>query len=139
MILPHLFEEVNGMAKDWSKGFYNSAAWKKERQAVLMRDRYRCTEPGCYRTAQEVHHIKELTEQNVSDPMIALNENNLRSLCSDCHKRITRRMKSKDNMILPDIIFDENGYPIAGSTPPQGMPEKIGVFEDRKPPHHRAD
>ncbi len=40
------------MAKDWSKAFYNSAVRKAARQEVLKRDRYRCAEPGCYRTAE---------------------------------------------------------------------------------------
>lgn len=110
------------MAKDWSKAFYNSAAWKAQRLAILKRDRYRCTEPGCHRTAEEVHHIVELTEENVNDQKIALDQNNLRSLCSSCHKRITRAMKQKAAGILEDIVFDENGYPVAAA----GYPPRRG-------------
>ena len=106
------------MAKDWSKPFYNSRVWKAQRETVLKRDKYICTEPGCHRHAEEVHHIKELTEENVGDPKISLDMNNLRSLCGDCHKRITKQMKQKSSAILEDIIFDENGYPIRANNPP---------------------
>lgn len=109
------------MAKDWAKAFYNSTAWKQTRLCVLKRDRYRCQQPGCRRTAEEVHHIKELTEDNVNDIRVSLNINNLTSLCSDCHKAITKRMKTKGYGILEDIVFDENGYPIPADTPPGGM------------------
>lgn len=110
------------MAKEWAKSFYNSNAWKQTREIALKRDRYRCQSPGCRRTAEEVHHIVELTEKNVNDIRISLNLNNLTSLCSDCHKRITKKMKSKDYGILEDIIFDENGYPIsAKDTPGRGL------------------
>lgn len=100
------------MAYDWAKPFYNSTAWKEMRILILTRDHYLCTEPGCHRTAEEVHHIEELTKDNVNDISITLNPKNLKSLCSECHKRITKQMKSKDNGILIDIVFDENGYPV---------------------------
>lgn len=106
------------MAKEWAKRFYNSSAWKHTRELALKRDRYRCQSSGCRRTASEVHHIKELNENNVNDINISLNLNNLTSLCSDCHKHITKQMKSKDFGILEEIIFDENGYPIAAKDSP---------------------
>lgn len=119
-----LFFVEEYMAQEWSKPFYNSAAWKYQRAAVLKRDRYRCTESGCYRTAEEVHHIIELTEQNINDTKISLNMKNLRSLCGDCHKRITRQMKQKTCGILEDIIFDANGYPVSANIPPGEGGEK---------------
>lgn len=106
------------MAKEWAKSFYNSTAWKHTREAALKRDRYRCQAPGCRRTAEEVHHIEELTEKNVNDIRISLNLNNLTSLCGDCHKRITKQMKSKSNGILEEIIFDDDGYPIPANDSP---------------------
>lgn len=98
------------MAKAWAKAFYNSIVWQKQRLYILKRDNYICTEAGCHNVATEVHHIIELNESNINDINICLNENNLRSLCHDCHTRITNEMKS--NSILPLITFDENGFPI---------------------------
>ena len=118
------------MAKEWAKGFYNSALWQQERAYILKRDRYICTEPGCFRRATEVHHIIELTPNNINDPKIALNEKNLRSLCSDCHKRITQEEHGKEGK--PDIerslSFDDDGNPIE-TPPPNGRSE--GVSADR--------
>jgi 5-methylcytosine-specific restriction endonuclease McrA len=35
--------------------------------------------------AVEVHHITELTPDNINDPSVSLNLDNLVSLCKDCH------------------------------------------------------
>jgi len=81
------------------KKFYNSAAWQQRRLKILERDHYECQD--CKRRLQEagrkgkrlygwqakigrateVHHIKELKEQ----PELALDINNLTSLCRRCH------------------------------------------------------
>lgn len=110
------------MAKKWAKAFYNSALWEKERAYILKRDRYTCTEPGCFRLATEVHHIKEITQQNINDVNITLNEHNLRALCSDCHKRITKMehgREGKENL-KRNLSFDDEGNPI--ETPPAERP-----------------
>ena len=114
------------MAKPWAKAFYNSTAWQRVREAALIRDGYLCTR--CGELAQEVHHIIHLTSDNVNDPAISLNLDNLASLCEDCHKlqhsddRATARMKDKD---LADLSsermaqygFDSNGYLVRISPP----------------------
>lgn len=64
--------------------FYNSAAWKRKRAAILRRDGYmcqRCKRYGRQRQAQTVHHIKHLDEY----PELAYDSTNLISLCNDCH------------------------------------------------------
>ena len=68
------------------------------------------------REGTEVHHIIELDESNVHDNNIALNESNLRTLCHDCHTRITKQMKANTFDILPNIVFDANGYPVASDS-----------------------
>ena len=102
------------MAQDFARAFYKSTQWKKQRAYILKRDGYICTEEGCYNPATEVHHIIELTPENIHDPRISLAESNLRSLCHDCHDRITKAMKAneKSNGILQAISFDASGYPI---------------------------
>lgn len=52
-----------------------------------------------------VHHKEYLTEENVMDDNIALNEDNLEGLCIDCHNR---EHKSSD-VIRKDLYFDEKG------------------------------
>lgn len=104
------------MAQPWAKSFYDSAVWQKQRTYILKRDHHTCTEPGCHNVATEVHHIVELNEQNVRDNRIALDERNLRSLCHDCHARITRDEHKQDANILERIAFDSNGNPISVSS-----------------------
>lgn len=64
--------------------FYLCKDWKKKRKEVLRRDHYECQR--CKRNhkvskATTVHHIKHLKEH----PELALDDDNLESLCSDCH------------------------------------------------------
>ena len=81
------------------KAFYNSSAWKNKRLEILERDHHECHVrrkrlrdagkegrllSGRDRKiwpAEEVHHIKELKEH----PELALVDDNLISLCTQCH------------------------------------------------------
>lgn len=81
------------------KKFYNSKAWKRKRLDILRRDLFECQDckqrlskaaaegiqltgdDAKIRTACEVHHIKELRDY----PNLALVEENLISLCTQCH------------------------------------------------------
>ena len=53
------------------------------RDSFLCQD---CLAEGRYTPAEEVHHIEPLTPDNISDQSIALNPDNLVSLCRECHK-----------------------------------------------------
>ena len=99
------------MAKDWAKAFYNSDAWKYTRKSVLKRDCFTCS--YCEARANEVHHIQELTAENVNDVNISLNPDNLISLCSECHKKITKGSTDCEQ----DYYFDENGQLVRYSPP----------------------
>jgi len=115
------------MARESLIPFYRSKAWQKQRTYILMRDHFTCTEPGCYNAATEVHHIVELNEANVYDTSIALDEHNLRSLCHDCHTRITSQMKASQSIsdCLERIVFDIDGYPISESELMTRLVERI--------------
>jgi 5-methylcytosine-specific restriction enzyme A len=91
------------MAKPWAKAFYRSGLWQAVRREVLRRDHYTCQD--CEGRAEEVHHIIELTPENVHDRMIALNPDNLMSLCHDCH---TKRTHSEGD-VTDGYRFDEDG------------------------------
>lgn len=67
------------------RAFYHTPAWKKKRKKILKRDHnscQMCRKNGKYRRAETVHHIKFL--KNV--PELALTDDNLISLCKDCHE-----------------------------------------------------
>lgn len=92
------------MAKVWAKAFYDSRIWKDCRRAVLRRDLFTCRD--CNARASEVHHIIELTPDNISDPMIALNPDNLVSLCHACHDKITKGLTGD---LPPEYLFNDKG------------------------------
>ena len=93
------------MAREFSKQFYMSREWNKVRMYVLMRDKFKCQK--CGRAAQEVHHKKHLTPENILDPYISLNPENLISLCKDCHfeeHRDDKREGTDDVHALPILL-----------------------------------
>lgn len=76
------------MAQDYAKDFYNSRAWKNCRAAYAKSQSYlceRCRAKGIYKSGEIVHHKIHLTPENVNDPTVTLNWDNLRLLCRDCH------------------------------------------------------
>lgn len=78
------------MAQTFSKPFYHSAQWLAVREAYAKSKCYiceRCGDPGV-----EVHHIVPLTASNITDPSITTSWENLRLLCSRCHREIHAEM-----------------------------------------------
>lgn len=66
--------------------FYNSKAWVKRRAVILRRDGYICQwckRYGRMTQASVVHHIQHLEDR----PDLALNPENLISLCAKCHNK----------------------------------------------------
>lgn len=75
--------------KEWAKFFYKSKQWQNIRENVMAADHYLCQDclaKGLIVPAEEVHHIIPLTPENIMDPSITLNTENLISLCRECHK-----------------------------------------------------
>lgn len=93
--------------------FYKSKEWRQVRKYCLMRDKYLCR--ICHnKPAEVVHHIKHLTEDNVNNPAISLNPDNLISICSACHFEEHRGehsggRKAHEDIDIPQYTFDENG------------------------------
>ena len=90
--------------------FYQSKAWKDVREVALKRDNYICQNCGL-KPAELVHHKIHLTPKNVYDNSIALNLDNLISVCASCHSELHRGEHAKGRMneeAYPDT-FDENG------------------------------
>jgi 5-methylcytosine-specific restriction protein A len=65
--------------------FYASVAWRRLRAAFLAEHPlcHDCRERGRLVPANEVHHIND----RIAYPMLALQWNNLMSLCKVCHSR----------------------------------------------------
>lgn len=99
--------------------FYHSTAWAKAKQAKKMQARGICER--CGKAGYEVHHKIPLTDENVDDPNISLNLENLELLCTACHNAARdeeERAKGKRN----DYYFDEKGNMVF--TPPRSKNEK---------------
>lgn len=82
--------------KPWAEGFYKGTAWQACRQQAASRDMYLCQDclkRGIITPMEEVHHITELTPENISDPAVSLNLDNLVSLCRDCHQARHKKQK----------------------------------------------
>ena len=76
--------------REFARAFYKSQAWKHTREMIMQRDHRLCVDclaKGYITPAEEVHHIIELTPENITDIGIALGEDNLVSLCRECHKK----------------------------------------------------
>lgn len=79
------------MAKEYAKHFYKSKAWQ------TCRDNYwqavgglceNCLAKGIYRPAEIIHHMIELTPDNINNPEVALNPAHLKALCRECHAEV---------------------------------------------------
>ncbi|MDO4206842.1 MAG: HNH endonuclease [Lachnospiraceae bacterium] len=76
------------MAKDFTGNFYQSAAWKNCRAAYIKSVGglcERCYANGIIRHGDTVHHKIHLTPENINDPAVTLNFENLCLVCRDCH------------------------------------------------------
>lgn len=91
--------------------FYGMTIWKKIREDVKQRDHYECQRCNYNKRLTthikpndlHVHHICELEKF----PQLALNMNNLITVCHDCHNEIHERFQDK----LPDLASYENFDP----------------------------
>ena len=102
------------MAKEWAKAFYNSKRWTRCRDAYISKRI--ATDGGLCEECREkpgyiVHHKIMLTQTNISNPDISLNEDNLEYVCKDCHDLFEGHGLNKG--IRPLCRFDADGQPIS--------------------------
>ena len=80
--------------KPYAEKFYSSKAWKNTRAAYAKSKRNLCElclDKGLYKPCEIVHHKVELTPDNIDNPDITLNWQNLQCVCRDCHAMIHDR------------------------------------------------
>ena len=99
--------------QDWASDFYHSAKWLATRKAYISQrvavDGGLCER--CQRRAGKiVHHKKYLTENNVNDSAVTLNQDNLELLCQKCHN--IEHISQVKRSITLECKFDEYGYPL---------------------------
>ena len=100
--------------------FYRSDAWQNLRRVLMMERRDECGILRCERCGEPLvnsydivaHHVIELTEENVTDPEIALNPDNIMLVHHECHNQIHDRFGYE-----PDKrVYYVWGSPLAGKT-----------------------
>ena len=95
------------MSRQFARQFYSSKAWQDCRNEYMKRAHYLCEDcmrRGIYKPAKEVHHIEELTPENIYRPEVSLNFNNLIALCKECHKA-----RHKEHDRGRRYVFGKNG------------------------------
>lgn len=91
------------------EAFYVSRTWRKCRKAFVNSKGNLCErclkkgiiEPGSKDQPLEVHHKIPLTDENITDPKVSLNWENLELLCKSCHDK-ERERRAKRWKIGPD-------------------------------------
>lgn len=98
------------MAKQFSKAFYKSRLWQDCRESYAKSKGWvceRCGRPGSF----EVHHKILLTPENINDPSVTTNWDNLCLLCWSCHRQLHREQDNKARQVRRYTI-DEDGHVI---------------------------
>lgn len=91
------------MSRASRRRLYKSKAWQKCRDAYYISKFGICER--CGGAGIIVHHKIPITDENVNDPSITLNFENLELLCLDCHnKEHFGEMPMSD-----EVAFDEFG------------------------------
>lgn len=103
------------MAKEFAYKFYHSKAWRDCRRSFIdsriLVDGGMCQcGTNCGQLGYIVDHIVELTPDNIDDPMISLNHENLQYLSLQCHNTKTfKKGKNKPRYKIVDgqvILLD---------------------------------
>ena len=89
--------------REFAKAFYLSKEWRKARAYIFSRDGGLCVKCGAL--GEIVHHREHLTPENISNPVIALGEDNLELLCRNCHTLAHAGELPVDSRLM----FDEEG------------------------------
>lgn len=84
--------------KSYAESFYKSRQWQRCRDLCIQRAGglcERCRKEGVIRAAVIAHHKKEITPQNINNPEITLNLDNLEALCMDCHAKVHHKREKR--------------------------------------------
>ncbi|WP_461213859.1 HNH endonuclease signature motif containing protein [Lacticaseibacillus sp. GG6-2] len=105
--------------REISEPFYHSKAWRQCRAAYI--DSVgglceRCLKRGIIKPGYIVHHKHYITKDNINDPNVTLNWDNLEYLCFDCHQQ---EHFEKVGVLRPDVQFDATGQLVPATHSPR--------------------
>lgn len=81
--------------------FYSSAAWLTF-SSMIRASRFSICELCGAPDAREVHHLVHINKDNINDPAVTLNADNVMLLCRHCHYSIHERGKYRNRRSLFD-------------------------------------
>jgi len=84
-------ERRGNAVQEWAESFYKSMPWIRTRAAYGAERGWLCEDclaRGRVTPGVIVHHVIELTPQNIRDTAVSLDRSNLRLLCRDCHAAV---------------------------------------------------
>ncbi|MFW6030871.1 MAG: HNH endonuclease [Halanaerobiales bacterium] len=101
------------MAKEFSRAFYKSKEWRECREAYIKTVNglcETCLEEGIIKPGKILHHKIYLTPENINDPEITLNWDNLKYECKECHDKHEGHGVGKDVEVTREgLSFNEYG------------------------------
>lgn len=91
------------------KKFYNSTAWRKVSKKMKVDVGYVCNRCKWFGDFKDMitHHVIYLTDTNVDDYEVSLNEDNLEVICIQCHN------KEHSGVITDVLRYDIDGNVIS--------------------------
>ena len=84
------------MSQGKQSQFYKTAAWVSCRNSYLKSVGglcERCLAKGLIVPAEIIHHKIHLNENNINDPSVSLNFDNLEAVCRSCHGELHGKRK----------------------------------------------
>ena len=94
------------MAKEYAKAFYKSKAWQRCRESYMShcgRLCEICYSKGILKPAEIVHHKIYISPENIGNPNITLNFDNLQAVCRECHADIHKYYeKDRRYIVTPE-------------------------------------
>lgn len=104
------------MSKGISKQFYASKEWRQLRDSLIIKRNMTCEKcNGHFIDTSNLigHHKEELNENNINNPDVTLNEDNIEIICFDCHNKEHRRFgynKKKVYVVYGPPLSDAKRY-----------------------------
>ncbi len=100
--------------KEYAKKFYKSSAWIKCREAYINSLANKMCNRCNRNPGKIVHHKTAITIDNINNPMVTLNFDNLEYLCQECHNQEHNSMIS---CTKEGLRFDAEGNLIKNIPP----------------------
>ena len=95
--------------QEYAEKFYKSKRWQKTKSAYSSFRRglcERCLAKGIYTSGEIVHHKVHITPENITDPSVTLNFDNLELVCRQCHGELHRHKRGEKGA---RYTLDEDG------------------------------